>query len=299
MLNKQIPLYKTFNQSLAHLHLPISKPDAAFHVFKWQYTENKPIDYPLARQAYFDITFFVSAKFTHNINTEHFPIINHSLHILTPGQTEWFQTQTMDRPAGFGIYFKPEFLFGYIPQQQLEADLPFLKDGNRNTFYFTPNQSAQLQKICKAMLAESENNADGYALVRQYLLLLLYKIKQFHKHDVVAQKQAVSKAATVTSIFKTLLKSNFTKQTNMAFYAKQLAITPSQLNAYVQKETGKTPKQLLLQTILLEAKLMLQHSDKNISEIANQFNFHDLSHFVNFFTKATGLTPQQFRKKVK
>ena len=80
---KQIPTYSDFNESLQHLHLQsyITEKQKLFHIFKWHYTTpSQPIIYPLSRQEYYDITFFVKADFTHHINAVKYSLKNNSLH---------------------------------------------------------------------------------------------------------------------------------------------------------------------------------------------------------------------------
>jgi AraC family transcriptional regulator, transcriptional activator of pobA len=296
MSTKQsIPLYTHFNASLQKLHLPKVKSKKPFHVFNWAYESSQSIIYPLSRQSYFDITFFVKAGFTHHLNTEAFAIANHSLHLITPGQAEYFETDTMNRPTGFGIYFFPEFLFFNISQQALENELPFLKPAHQNTLFFSAAQSLELQQLFKRMLSEQDNATDNYAILRQYLLLLLYKIKQFSQNYSQQQKLIISNTANITSKFEKTLKDNYLRITNIEAYAKALKVSMRQLNNAIYLETGKTPKQLLQDTILLEAKLLIAHSEMSISEIAFHFNFHDVPHFTHFFKKRTGFSPKSFK----
>lgn len=291
---KAIPEYDHFNHSLAHLHIPSTSLNKQFHVFKWNYTVDLPIVYPSSRQNYFDITFFVRAQFTHHLNTETYPMVNHSLHLLTPGQVEQFETTTLERETGYGIYFMPDFIFQSANKQKIEKDLPFLKHGNRNVFYFTPAESLILQQIFERMITESRYANDD--IVSYYLLILLHKIKSFseNKESVSTHNRSTKK---LVSQFENLIKQHYLEQTNITSYARMLHVTARQLADTIQKETGKTPKQLLNETILLEAKLMLLHSSLSVSEIAWHFNFHDVPHFSKFFTKTAGVTPQQFRKQ--
>jgi AraC family transcriptional regulator, transcriptional activator of pobA len=294
LIKQSIPVYTHFNQSLSHLHLPKVTENKLYHVFKWNYDAYLPIHYPASRQQYFDITFFVDASFTHHLNADSFSMINHSLHILTPGQAEQFETNTMKRVEGFGMYFMPEFLFGIISQQRLEKDFSFLKNGNRNVFYLTPAQSIILQQIFENLMSESNLFNDD--IVRHYLLILLYKLKSFELLQDNRTK-TMSIHSSLFSQFENLLRQTNYENTNISNYASILNVTPRTLSEAVQKETGKTPKQFLQDMIFLEAKILLLHSTMQISEIATKLNFHDTPHFTRFFTKVSGITPLQFRRE--
>jgi AraC family transcriptional regulator, transcriptional activator of pobA len=291
--NQSIPTYAHFNQSLAHLHLPKVNENKLYHVFKWNYDSDLPIHYPASRQQYFDITFFVDASFTHHLNSDAFSMINHSLHILTPGQAEQFDTNTRQRVAGFGMYFMPDFLFETITKQRLEKDFSFLKNGNRNVYYLSPAQSVILQQIFENLISESNLFNDD--IVRHYLLILLYKLKSFELlQDSPTQTTSIHNS--LFSQFEKLFRQANYENTNISNYASILNVTPRTLSEAVQKETGKTAKQFLQDMIYLEAKILLLHSTMQISEIATQLNFHDTPHFTRFFIKVSGKTPLQFRK---
>ena len=75
-----------------------------------------------------------------------------------------------------------------------------------------------------------------------------------------------------------------------------LAVTPNHLNETVKHTTGKTCSDLIKTMMVLEAKIMLRQTDRSVSEIANELNFQDLSHFTKYFKKYTQLTPVEFRR---
>lgn len=64
------------------------------------------------------------------------------------------------------------------------------------------------------------------------------------------------------------------------------------LNSLAQeKDSTKTPE-----PFLQESKIMLRHSNWNISEIAYALDFTEVTHFSNFFKKHVKTSPSKFRK---
>lgn len=294
MAKKIIPEFNHFNQSLDCLQLPLAPDGRSFHAFKWHYKKDFLIEYPSSRQSYFDITFFVKARFEHRLNTDTFDMVNHSLHLLTPGQVEQFKTTALKRAIGYGLYFLPNFLFSKGSEQYLKKDFPFLNHGNRNVFYLTLAQSLEVQQIFETLIKEAEvNNED---IIRQYILVLLYKLKYFtNERTAIKKGKDVSKNSLVFR-FQEMSNLHYLEHLKVNTYAKRLNVTPRRLCEEVKKETGKTPKESLNEMILMEAKLLLLHSSMTVSEIAWHLNFHDVPHFTNFFANNLDLTPQQFRK---
>ena len=60
---------------------------------------------------------------------------------------------------------------------------------------------------------------------------------------------------------------------------------------------GKTPKEIINERILLEAKRFLVYSHLTIKEIGQDLGFEDPAYFVRYFKKNTETTPVEFREK--
>ena len=78
-------------------------------------------------------------------------------------------------------------------------------------------------------------------------------------------------------------------------FAQQLNIHVNHLNRAVKAITEKTTTQIIAERILQEAKILLKHSQWNVSEIAYALGFTEVSHFNNFFKKHMGISPLKFR----
>ena len=75
-------------------------------------------------------------------------------------------------------------------------------------------------------------------------------------------------------------------------------ISPKHLADLVKEATGKTPKQIIIDVLLLEAKVLIGSTDKSMSEIAHELKFQDQAHFSHFMRQHTGFTPLQLRKRL-
>lgn len=94
--------------------------------------------------------------------------------------------------------------------------------------------------------------------------------------------------------FRAILKENFSRQHQLKFYADRLNVSTRILSQYVKNSTFKTPKQLIDEHLLLEAKRLLCWSTVSVKEIAWQLGFETDSYFNRFFKKHTGMTPREF-----
>lgn len=60
---------------------------------------------------------------------------------------------------------------------------------------------------------------------------------------------------------------------------------------------GLSPRQWINREKMQQAKLLLLHSNKTVSEIAYDCGFENVSHFIRLFRKALGTTPAGIRKE--
>lgn len=81
----------------------------------------------------------------------------------------------------------------------------------------------------------------------------------------------------------------------MAFYARELCLTPKYLSSVVKKTTNRTVTEWINETVVLDAKTQLKSSQMTVQQIANYLNFPTPSFFGRFFKKHTGMTPKAYR----
>jgi AraC-like DNA-binding protein len=78
-------------------------------------------------------------------------------------------------------------------------------------------------------------------------------------------------------------------------FAEQLSVHVNHLNKALHETMQKSTHTIIQERILLEARILLKHSNKDVSEIAFALGFKENSHFNSFFRKYQQLTPSQFR----
>lgn len=89
--------------------------------------------------------------------------------------------------------------------------------------------------------------------------------------------------------------SNHTHQVNA--FARQLHISSRKLMDICQLYSNKTPKMLISEQLVAEAKRLLQFSTMPVKEIAFRLNFSTPFQFSNFFKKNTGTSPLAYRQR--
>ena len=80
-------------------------------------------------------------------------------------------------------------------------------------------------------------------------------------------------------------------------YAKLCNMSKSNFIKLFKEEKRISPQKYIANIRLNIAKELLNTTNLNISEIAQNIGFEDTYYFSNFFKKATGLSPLNYKKK--
>lgn len=95
--------------------------------------------------------------------------------------------------------------------------------------------------------------------------------------------------------FLLLVSIHFKQERSVQFYSDKLYISRKHLTKVITEVFNKTPKEIITETIISEAKILLINPKNTIGDIINDLNFQDISIFSKFFKNKTGLSPRNFK----
>lgn len=98
--------------------------------------------------------------------------------------------------------------------------------------------------------------------------------------------------------FMFLLENRYKDSRDVAYYASLLHITPKYLNTIVRRISGHSVKTIIDHYVILQLKLTFSSSTETIKEVAWRYHFSDLSFLCRYFKQHTGMTPQQFKRRI-
>ncbi|MCS3798463.1 helix-turn-helix domain-containing protein [Niastella sp. OAS944] len=181
-------------------------------------------------------------------------------------------------------------------------DLPMFSLGCKPGYVLDNGQHKDVLQLFKKMKSEMQSDyAFKLDLVRNYVAEVIHYALKLQPSETLLQN--IDANARITSIFKELLERQFPIETsNRRFklrspndFAKHMSVHVNHLNRALKLTTGKTTTEHIAQRLADEAKVLLKHSNWNISEISYVLGFEDAANFNHFFKKHTAVSPSSFR----
>lgn len=134
-------------------------------------------------------------------------------------------------------------------------------------------------------------------MLRMLLKRLIVKITRLYKTQ---QSQQLPKdELDIIRQFNLLVDKNFRENHQVQDFARMMHKSPKTLSNVFSKYHDQSPRQIIQERILLEAKRLLIYTDQSLKEVAFATGFEEAAHFSRFFKKAMAVTPLDFRKKSK
>jgi len=99
--------------------------------------------------------------------------------------------------------------------------------------------------------------------------------------------------------FNQLIESHFRQHWSVGQYATALNLTEPRLNDICRRVADLSPKRLVHDRVVQEAKRQLLFSAVSVSEIAFDLGFKDVSYFSRFFRLQTTLAPGEWRDEAR
>src|SRR3712207_9480495 len=102
-----------------------------------------------------------------------------------------------------------------------------------------------------------------------------------------------------TTLFRSLshLAANYQTAHDVKFYADKLCITSRYLSLITDKVVSKSPKQVIDDYVMNQAKVLLESSRMTIQEVAGKLGFSSQAMFCRYFKHYEGRTPTEFRDR--
>lgn len=135
------------------------------------------------------------------------------------------------------------------------------------------------------------------AMLQMLLKRLIIMCTRLAKEQLIV-KSLNNDQIEVIRKFNFLVDIHYKDKRKVSDYAEMLHKSPKTLSNLFSIYGQKSPQQIILNRLALEAKRLIHFTDKQNQEIAYELGFNDPAHFSKFFKKLTQLTPSQYRESL-
>lgn len=135
-------------------------------------------------------------------------------------------------------------------------------------------------------------------VVQHLIIALLNDIRYIRDQKQTGTPFHPSRQEEILRRFIALVNEYGKRERNTGFYADKLCLTTHYLSTVIREASGQTVMQWINQAVILEAKVLLKHSDLLVFQISDELNFPNPSFFSKFFKRITGMTPAEYQKQV-
>jgi AraC-like DNA-binding protein len=239
-------------------------------------------------------TFFINQNFYDISQNDIFIIPGGIIHRSAPGQylPDYSSVVLFDPSLIHDITLGESF--GY-----LEAFHHSEKEKNYRII-LQAQQGGVVDQFLTGMQQELASMTSGYRFrVLNLLHLLLMELLQVRKQEASKPAAKESKSHIWMKDILAYIDDRLHEDLSLPELAEQALVSPAHFSRVFKKLTGFQVTEYLLAKRILQAKKLLTQDGSSVSLIAEQCGFQSLSHFHRMFRRHIGLTPGQYRSRMR
>ena len=151
------------------------------------------------------------------------------------------------------------------------------------------NLLAMLWNVATLLNSDQELAGDLVSALVHYYNYLFVKYNK-------SEDRRRSRERDIFNKFIYLVNRSHGIERQLDYYADKMFLSQRYLGSIIKKVSGVTAKEWIDRAAITEIKVLLKHSDKQITQIADQLHFSNDSFFSRFFKRLTWTTPKKYRE---
>ncbi len=213
--------------------------------------------------------------------------------LLSPHQQQEWHVDEAELDYTF-LIFREDFMRTFIADKFFVYRLLYYYQTDTPPYLLAaPEELAEYMRLLGKIKQELLHPvADTYNLIVSVLYYLLVVINRAYAKTYRLPVEVPKNNYAFQ--FKDLLEKHIRDMQRVQEYADMLRVSRITLNNSVMAQFGVSATHLLKQRLLEELKNELLFSDRNVSQLADEFHFSDPSHLMRFFKQQTGKTFTQY-----
>jgi AraC family transcriptional activator of pobA len=248
------------------------------------------------RQQFYTIVLVQQAQGEHLIDFTTYQIKPNTIYFIN--QEQIYHIRLQPNPKGFVVMFNYDFLLQSGIYTEFIHQLGVFYDFDTNEPITISEEISKLfHQMIKALHRETESTDEFTNEIAGSLLRLFFLgCKRIHKAHNDTLMTNINRAFNIVKEFKALVNLHFANKHKVSDYAEMMGLTASYLNQTIKQEANITPKDIIIQRIMLEAKKLALFTEMSGKDIANSLGFDDPAHFSKLFKNTENINFSNFRE---
>jgi AraC-like DNA-binding protein len=150
--------------------------------------------------------------------------------------------------------------------------------------------------LCQIINHEYQEENPDFQTIRYLTAALISMIEAERKRIIPIEKSVKASQIDTFNNFLKIVEQNFRRDEGTSFYADKMNMSERNLNIICKNNFQKSVSEIIETRKLIEAKNLLIHSEKSVSEIGYDLGYNEKSYFTRVFHNKLSVTPTQFRE---
>lgn len=242
------------------------------------------------RKANYFFVFVESGSLSHKVDLKDLAITGGQLFFVLPNQIHAAPAKKKDEIEFFKMSFDQNCL-SLLPRQFLFLLNPL----NSQIISFDTDARQRVKAVFEILntILNSDKGEKDAQVILAYLNSLLTELDNAYFKMVAREKSETNKLSKYIE-FQLAVETHLTEQYSVNTIAGNLAITTNNLYNIVKEFSGVSPKEFIINRLMLEAQRKLFYSETSVKELAYELGFSDPDYFSKIFKKTTGKSVTQF-----
>lgn len=201
-----------------------------------------------------------------------------------------------------GLLFHPDLIYGTSLGDKI-ASFKFFDYSQMEALHLSEREREIFLDCIDKIKRELEHPVDNHsaAVLSANIQLLLEYLHRFYDRQFITRHKVNSE---IVGRFERLLKEYYENGQakdalpSVAEFAEKVNLSPGYFSDLVKKETGMTPKTLIMRHMADVAKHRLAATNDDIAIIAYELGFQYPAHFTRMFKRLTGQSPTDYRRMI-
>jgi AraC-like DNA-binding protein len=262
---------------------------------------NQQTDIPMHNHDCHELVIVLSGEGNHITEEETYRIFSGDVFIIPPGKLHCYsETENLNLvnimfwsnriPMPYADMLE---LPGYHALFALEPKLRY-KQSFKTRLTLKPDELQIISALIKNIESELKEKQKGYrSMTIMHFFHLICEISRFYSSNQSKATQSLMRIGQLLSH----LESHYHQQITIDDMAKISHLSLSSLNRIFLKTQGVSPVKYLLLLRLKKARVMLDNTLKQVTEIAYNSGFNDSNYFTRQFKKIYHCSPREYRNK--